>query len=239
MKLFCLPFAGGSKRAYSNWSKSANRSLEIEGIEIKGRGERLGQGFYQDMSEAVDDIYALIKDNIQTEDYALYGHSMGTLLAYELYYKVVAEGQRKPVHIFFSGRQSPIVKNNMYVSSTMPDDEFIAKIIELGGIHEELSQSKELMRFYLPVLKNDIRIMENYEFKEKTKKIKCKISVFQGLEDMIDGKQAITWDDLCDQKTKYYFFTGSHFFINDHADKIIDIFEGELLPEKRGWTWIS
>ncbi|MBG9736905.1 thioesterase II family protein [Paenibacillus alvei] len=232
MKLFCLPFAGGSRRAYLNWSKFANRSLEIEAIEIKGRGERLGEGFYPDMTEAVDDIYSWIKDKIQVEDYAFYGHSMGTLLAYELYYKVIAEGQRKPAHIFFSGRQSPIVKNNMYVSSTMPDDEFIAKIIELGGIHEELSQSKELMRFYLPVLKNDIRIMENYEFKEKTEKIKCEISVFHGLEDTIDGRQAITWNDLCDKKTKFYYFTGNHFFINDHVDKIIDIFEGELLPEK-------
>ncbi|MCY7484598.1 thioesterase II family protein [Paenibacillus alvei] len=232
MKLFCLPFAGGSKRAYSNWSKFANRSLEIEAIEIKGRGERLGEGFYVDMTEAVDDIYSWIKDKIQVEDYAVYGHSMGTLLAYELYYKVIAEGQRKPAHIFFSGRQSPIVKNNMYVSSTMPDDEFIVKIIELGGIHDELSQSKELIRFYLPVLKNDIRIMENYEFKEKAEKIKCEISVFHGLEDTIDGRQAITWNDLCDKKTKFYYFTGSHFFINDHVDKIIDIFKGELLPEK-------
>lgn len=232
MKLFCLPFAGGSKRAYSNWSKLANRAVEIEAIEIKGRGERFGQDFYEDMTEAVDDIYSLIKDQIQKDEYALYGHSMGTLLAYELYYKVIAEGHRKPAHIFFSGRQSPIVKNNMYVSSTMPDDEFLAKIIALGGTHEELSQSKELMRFYLPVLKNDIRIMENYEFQQRAEKIKCDISVFIGLEDRIDGKQEIEWDDLCEQRIKFYHFMGDHFFINDHTSTIVNIMEGELLPEK-------
>lgn len=232
MKLFCLPFAGGSKRAYSNWSKFANRAMEVEAIEIKGRGERFGQDFYEDMTEAVDDIYSLIKDQIQKDDYALYGHSMGTLLAYELYYKVIGEGHRKPAHIFFSGRQSPIVKNNMYVSSSMPDEEFIARIIALGGTHEELSQSKELMRFYLPVLKNDIRIMENYEFQARAEKIKCDISVFIGLEDRIDGKQEIAWDDLCEHRIKFYHFMGDHFFINDHTSTIVNIMEGELLPKK-------
>jgi surfactin synthase thioesterase subunit len=231
MKLFCLPFAGGSKRAYSNWSKYVNRSLDIEAIEIKGRGERLGQGFYQDMTEAVDDIYSLIKDKVNEDRYALYGHSMGTLLAYELYYKIIAEGQQKPQHIFFSGRQSPIVKDNMYVRSSMSDDEFIAKIIALGGIPEEISQTKELMRFYLPIFKNDIRIMENYEFRERMEKLNCKITVLNGIEDKIDVIQEIAWGDLCEQKSKSYYFSGSHFFINDHVEKIINIIEGELLPE--------
>ncbi|MCG7407064.1 thioesterase domain-containing protein [Paenibacillus sp. ACRRX] len=228
MKLFCLPFAGGSKRAYSHWNTFTSHAMEIEAIEIRGRGERFGQGFYQDISEAVDDIYSMIKDKINEGKYALYGHSMGTLLAYELYYKILDEGQQKPQHIFFSGRQSPIVQNNMYVSFNMSDDEFIAKIIALGGIHEELTQSKELMEFYLPILKNDIRIMETYKFQERTERLKCKISVLSGLEDKIDSIQKITWDDLCEQKSKSYYFTGSHFFINDHVDKIVKMIEDEL-----------
>ncbi|WP_028545527.1 thioesterase II family protein [Paenibacillus taiwanensis] len=231
MILFCLPFAGGSKRAYANWSKLTNCPLEIEPIEIKGRGERLGQGFYADMTEAVEDIYAMIKNKIQEEPYALFGHSMGTLLAYELYYKVKTEGHQLPRHLFFSGRQSPIVKNNMYVSTDMSDDEFIEKIIALGGIPEEISQSSELMEFYLPIFKNDIRIMESYKFKERAEKLNCNITVLNGLEDKIDATQEITWDYLCEQKSKSYYFTGSHFFINDHVKKIVNLIEGELMPE--------
>lgn len=232
MKLFCLPFAGGSKRAYSHWGRLANHSLEVEGIELKGRGERFGQGFYRDITEAVDDIYELIKDSIEKEEYALYGHSMGTLLAYELYYKVIDEGQRKPQHIFFSGRQSPIVKDNMHITSHMPDDEFIARLIALGGIQEELTQSKELMEFYLPVIKNDIRMMENYDFQKKAKNIECGISVLHGIDDTIDGPQEMMWDDLCEKRSKLYYFLGGHFFINDHTDKIMNIIEGELLPNE-------
>ncbi|TVX93375.1 thioesterase II family protein [Paenibacillus agilis] len=231
MRLYCLPFAGGSKRAYSHWNTYTSHALEIEGVELKGRGEKFGQGFYHDISEAVDDIYSMIKDKIRDEKYALFGHSMGTLLAYELYYKIIEEGHPRPQHIFFSGRQSPIVHNNMYVNFTMSDDEFISKIIALGGIHEELTQSKELMRFYLPILKNDIRIMETYEFKERPERLKCKITVLNGLEDKIDTIQKITWDDLCEQKSKSYYFTGSHFFINDHVEQIVKLFEGVLCQD--------
>lgn len=234
MKLFCLPFAGGTKRAYASWNKFDSPSFEIEAIEIKGRGERFGQAFYHDFAEAIEDIYSIIKDKISNEPYALFGHSMGTLLAFELYYKLITEGNQSPQHIFFSGRQSPIVKDNMFVSSSMPDDEFAAKIMALGGIQEELSQSKELMAYYLPILKNDIRIMESYAFKERSEKIKCKISVLNGIDDKIDGEQKTTWADLCEQHSRSYYFTGGHFFINDHIEKIVNIIKSELLPELRG-----
>ncbi|MFB8376482.1 thioesterase II family protein [Paenibacillus polymyxa] len=234
MKLFCLPFAGGTKRAYANWSRFANPSIKIEAIEIRGRGERFGQSFYQDITEAVDDIFSIIKDKISNEPYALFGHSMGTLLIFELYYKLIAEGYHRPQHIFFSGRQSPIVKDNMFVNSSMPDDEFASKIIALGGIQEELSQSKELMAYYMPILKNDIRIMENYAFKERPTKIKCKISVLSGIDDKIDSEQQIVWADLCEQQSRSYYFTGGHFFINDHVEKIVNMIKSELLPELRG-----
>lgn len=234
MKLFCLPYAGGTKRIYANWSKFANPSIEIEAIEIRGRGERFGQGFYDDITEAVDDIYLNIQNRIGHEPYALFGHSMGTLLVFELYYKLILEGHHLPQHIYFSGRQSPIVKDNMFVNSTMSDDEFSAKIIELGGIPEELSQSKELMAYYMPILKNDIRIMENYVFKKKSEKIKCKVSVLSGIKDEIDSEQQIVWADLCEQQSRSYFFTGGHFFINDHVEKIVNIMKSELFPKLRG-----
>ena len=64
MKLFCLPYAGGSKAIYYKWKSEFNYNIELEPIELKGRGVRYGEGFYTDFEEAVNDIYLKIKDKI-------------------------------------------------------------------------------------------------------------------------------------------------------------------------------
>ncbi|KUO74524.1 MAG: gramicidin dehydrogenase [Desulfosporosinus sp. BRH_c37] len=237
MKLFCLPYAGGSKQAYASWKKYAGENfaqqIEIEGIEIKGRGERFGAGFYHDFAEALDDVYSLIKDKIQKEDYALYGHSMGAVLAYELYYKIAAAGRNMPGHIFFTGRYSPLVQDNMYVSSDLPDAEFIRRLLALGGIPEKLPESRELLEFYLPIIKNDIRVLETYVFREREDKIKCGITVINGWEDRIDIRREITWRDLCSGEYRSYYLNGGHFFINHSRDKILEIMAERLFKEDR------
>lgn len=237
MKLFCLPYAGGSKQAYADWKKYAGenfpRKIEIEGIEIKGRGERFGTGFYRDFAEAVDDIYLLIADQLDQGDYALYGHSMGAVLAYELYYKIAAARRKLPGHIFFTGRYGPLVKNNMYVSSGLPEAELIRRLLELGGIPEQLPESRELLEFYLPIIKNDLRVLETYIFREREDKIQCGITVMNGQEDRTDTCRHITWRDLCGGECRWYYLSGGHFFINHNKEKIFQIMAERLFNEER------
>ncbi|WP_411859686.1 thioesterase II family protein, partial [Bacillus velezensis] len=76
-KIFCLPYAGGSSAIYYKWRRLMSDSLTIHPIELKGRGTRINEDFYEHLDEAVNDIYDLIKDQIRECDYALFGHSMG------------------------------------------------------------------------------------------------------------------------------------------------------------------
>jgi 4'-phosphopantetheinyl transferase len=102
MVLFCLPYAGGSESIYYKWKRYLKHFIELEPIELKGRGKkRFNETFYESLEEAVDDIFENIKDKIAEDDFAIYGHIMGSLLAYELYYKIGKLNVRKPKHIFF------------------------------------------------------------------------------------------------------------------------------------------
>ena len=232
MKLFCLPYAGGSKQAYAGWKKYAGENyagkIEIEGIEIKGRGERFGAGFYRDFTEAVDDIYALIENKLDQEDYALYGHSMGAVLAYELYYKIAALGKNLPRHIFFTGRYSPLVQDNMYVNANLSDPEIIRRLLDLGGIPAQLPESRELLEFYLPIIKNDLRVLETYVFQKRGDKIKCGITVINGREDSTDTSYGVVWSDLGGGGCRSYALNGGHLFINHSRDEIFRIMAERL-----------
>jgi medium-chain acyl-[acyl-carrier-protein] hydrolase len=41
--------------------------------------------FYEDLQDAVNDIFDIIDNEIDDSPYAIYGHSMGSLLAFELH----------------------------------------------------------------------------------------------------------------------------------------------------------
>ena len=229
MILFCLPYAGGSKVAYFNWKKLLDKSIKLYPIELKGRGERYGEGYYKNVNEAVEDIYSLIEDKIEKEDYAIWGHSMGSILAYELYHKIDKLNARKPKHIFFSGHEAPNVKTKKEISALLPDYEFMKKVIELGGTPEELINNRELLELYVPILKNDFRILENYNYENRGNKIQCDTSILNGKQDSIDIKDIFAWENHVSKGIKIYNLDGNHFFINQKVKNVIDIINNTLV----------
>ena len=228
MRLFCLPYAGGSEVIYYKWKRDMDSLIKVEPIELKGRGKRFNEGFYETFEEAVNDIFERVKDKLADEDYAIYGHSMGSLLAYELYYKIYNNNLRLPKHIFFSGYKSPNIireKNNIHM---LPDDEFIKEVIDLGGTPEELIESDELLQLFTPILRSDFKMLENYIYKDRKDKIQCNISVLNGKEDDITLEEILEWRNHGDKGFKAYNFEGNHFFINTNVENITDIINKTL-----------
>lgn len=231
MILFCLPYAGGSETIFYRWNNYLNTSIKLYPIGLKGRGQRFNETFYESLKEAVDDIFNEIKDMIY-HDYAIYGHSMGSLLAYELYYKINEMGAKKPMHIFFSGYKAPnIVRKKEYIY-TLSNYDFMNKIIELGGTPKELLKNKELLEIYIPILRNDFKIIETYEYKQKIDKIGCNISVLNGKQDSINLEDILAWNKHSSKKCRIYNFEGNHFFINNNVENITSIINSTLFDKK-------
>ncbi len=147
MKLFCLPYAGGSESAFYSWKGHMQPDIEICPIQLKGRGRRFNEPCYESLEEAVQDIFEQVQAERKGDDYALFGHSMGSLLAYELYYQMSGAGAEKPVHIFSRAikRQTGSERKKLH---TLPNPIFKKKIVELG----EHLRSSSIMKSYLNCL---------------------------------------------------------------------------------------
>lgn len=232
MRLFCLPYAGGSEAIYYKWRKYLHPSIQLEPIELKGRGKRWSEFFYETLEEAVDDIFNVIKNKICDDDYAIYGHSMGSLLAYELYYKINEMRVRKSKHIFFSGYEAPSMIKGKENTYTLPDYDFIKNVIDLGGTPEELMINKELRQISLPIIRSDFKIVETYSYQERENKIECDVSILNGKQDSINLEEILAWKNHVCGGFKVYNFEGNHFFINDNVENITSIINNTLLEEK-------
>ncbi|PIK29241.1 putative thioesterase [Bacillus siamensis] len=231
MLLFCLPYAGGSEAIYYKWSQYLNQSIKLCPVALKGRGKRFNEPFYECLEEAIEDIFVSIKGKLKENEYAIFGHSMGSLLAYELYYKIKRMGFRQPQHIFLSGHRSPDMKKKEIIYK-LPNKQFKKKIIELGGTPEELLNNNELFDVFIPVLKSDLKMVETYEYKEKKEKISCNISILNGVNDTIALENLTSWKNHTDKSFRLYHFDGNHFFIHHNAEKIAALINQTLVLGK-------
>ncbi len=229
MILFCLPYAGGSETIYYNWKNYIHPLIHVIPIELKGRGKRFNEFLYESLEEAVDDIFENIKEKIVDEDFAIYGHSMGSLLAYELYYKMSKMNIRKPKHIFFSGYKAPSIIRERENTYTLPDYDFMKKVMELGGTPDELMNNQELLQIFLPIIRSDFKVLETYNFQEKEEKIQCDVSILNGKQDNINLKEILAWKHHVCGDFKVYNFEGNHFFINTNVENITKIINTTLV----------
>ncbi len=230
VKLFCLPYAGGSSVVYTNWKKYLHNSIKLCAIELAGRGRRFNIPLYNSLEEAVNDIYDMIKEDIDSGPYAIFGHSMGSILAYELAYKIKDMKHSYPLHIFFSGKCPPEIKKEVEDVHLLPDKEFMDKVFELGGTPEELLENRELIEFFTPILRADFKIIEIYKHIEKKDGLDCDITVLWGKQEKNASINDIAqWQKHTHKSCKIHLFNGGHFFINEFQKDIITIVDSTLI----------
>lgn len=229
IKLFCLPYAGGSAIVYMTWKKFLDHKIELRPIELAGRGRRFSEPLYQNIEEAVTDIYHQISKELDGSPYALYGHSMGTILVYELLRRIREYKHQEPMHAFFSGRYPPFVYDKKEFIHKLPDHEFMMKIYEHGGTNEEILKNKELLDIFLPVLKADYKIVELYKHCNDILKLDCSITVLNGSRDnYVEEMDIQRWEECTKKQCKFYTFDDGHFFINTYKQDIAGIINSTL-----------
>lgn len=230
IKLFCIPFSGGSAEVYRKWSKSLPSDIQLFPVELPGRGKRIFEPLLDDIDTIVEDITATIASNVASnDDYAIYGHSLGSLLAFETYYKLIENGVHKPQHIFFSGRNAPQNKHSRTSIHRLPDEQFLHAVMNYGGNTHEIIENQELLDLFLPILRADFKISETYCHQEKTDKIACDITIINGRNDHSASRYDMSeWSYYAGGAATFHTVDGGHFFITENYEPVVDIIKQTL-----------
>lgn len=230
IKLFCFPYAGGSARFYKGWQKYFPAEIEVVPIDPPGRGRRFGMDYCQSVEAMVDDIFAQVKDQLLHGNYALFGHSMGAVVTHELAYRIREAHLPDPLHLFLSGRGAPQIpdEEDKEKIHLLPDEQFKHKLIEYGGTPEEVLANQELMSLFLPILRADFRVCDEYDFKDPDYKFDYGITVLTGLEEKITEEQIHGWQQFTEKKIKINRFPGGHFFLHHETLNVVRIISQTL-----------
>jgi surfactin synthase thioesterase subunit len=105
-RLFCFPYAGGSAAIFREWPREFPESVQVCNVELPGRGRRLFEPPFTSMGPLVEEAARALADYLD-RPFAIFGHSLGALVAFELArYLRVACGAR-PTHLFLSATRAP------------------------------------------------------------------------------------------------------------------------------------
>jgi surfactin synthase thioesterase subunit len=219
INLICIPFAGGSEHSYRAYQKKVSDFFTVKVVSLPGRGSRMKEKLLFNLDALVDDVYAQIQFELDSP-YALYGHSMGALIAYLLAVKIQRAGQTRPLNLFLTGAKSPTERAGDVSRHLLPKDRFIAELRLLGGCPEEMLNDEEMLNLFEPILRADFQAVESYKLVELAI-IDVPLTVIVGSAERFSYSEASAWSKVCTCECHTLQLPGGHFFIFDHVEAIL------------------
>ncbi|AUX43596.1 uncharacterized protein SOCE26_050460 [Sorangium cellulosum] len=233
VRLFCFPYAGKGASVYMHWAE-ALPGVDVVPIQLPGRENRIKERPAELLSPLAEEIVGAMAPLLD-RPFAVFGHSMGSLLAFEVVRRVRARYRQEPLHLFVSGRGAPHLPPRSADLHRLPDAEFAAAIQSTyGGIPDVIRGDPELLRMFLPALRADLGMLHSYAF-EPGPKLSCPTSVFGGDRDphaRVDELRA--WEELVEGPFRLRMFEGDHFFVNSQRAALVRAIAAELDPVVRG-----
>lgn len=110
--LYVLPFSGGTgAKDFEHWPALFPDFVQIHAVTLPGRGSRAKHQPFSNAVATADIIAGVVCSAMKLRDanapWALFGHGLGALLAFEVARFVEARTGRSPMHVFVSGCASP------------------------------------------------------------------------------------------------------------------------------------
>ncbi|NYZ14607.1 thioesterase [Azospirillum sp. RWY-5-1] len=230
-RLLCFPPAGAAAGFYRRWGSFAPPGLEILAVQYPGREDRIAEPLCDGMAALADGI-AGAAATLTDLPLALFGHSMGAAVAFEVARRLEGAGVRVE-HLFVSGRPPPHRQRPKTIHR-QDDDGIIAEVVRLGGTARAVLENEDLRAFVIPQIRNDFRLSETYEGRIAPP-VRAPLSVFIGDADSeVSADEAADWAAGTTGTFTLASYAGGHFYLNDHTARLVRDLAARL-PRHAPW----
>lgn len=232
MKLITLPFAGGMGNEFKSWQVLINKDIELVTIQYPGRGQRKEESYITDFEALLNDIYTQVEKIVSDgQEYLLFGHSMGCIFAYELYFRLKKNGDNLPKHIFFSGNFTPKECLKDEKKSQLVEEKFRDYFMQLGGISTTVLEDEEKSQELFKRLRCDVCALESYIYRPRQEAIECGVSILNGMQDYFVSSKP-SWEKILHKVCIYRRYQGGHFFIFKQKQAVVEYIQEVALKLK-------
>ncbi|WP_067651185.1 thioesterase II family protein [Nocardia harenae] len=218
--LYCLPHAGAGASAYLPWRRQLAPGVDVVPLQPPGREIRLREKPFEHIDHLLDDLVAAM-DGHWREPFAVYGHSLGALLAYELTRRLLVSRGPRPVRLLISGRRAPHLPSRLPPLRTAPESTVLDVVRALGGTPDEILGDDRMRRSVLALMRADLSVDQSYRY-QPGPPLALPITVFGGSGDThVLPAELLQWSEYGVAGVDIRMIPGGHFFPITHQDAVI------------------
>ncbi|MDH2425409.1 thioesterase domain-containing protein [Sphaerisporangium sp. TRM90804] len=240
--LFCLPYAGGAASAYRPLRAVLGDAAEVVPIQLPGRETRFSEPPHLSVGEITDELAPHTRG-----PYALYGHSMGARIAFEVVRELRRRALPPPARLYVGGAHPPDRRVPLAAAVDLPDDTFIEQLISRAGALPELRDEPELRELLLPVLRADFTWIRRYRYTPEPP-LDVPVVAVAGLDDAeVPPPVMLGWGRHTSSRFRLRTVRGGHLFLADPdaglarllADDLADGHAPERVGDDEVHVWLA
>src|SRR5580700_7799232 len=184
LRLYCLPHAGGSASSYRAWAGALD-GVAVCPVQPPGRETRRADALLTSMAEMASELADVLLADAGDTPYAVFGHSLGGLIGFEVTREIRRRGGPGPVHLIVSGCADPpsaASEDSHVADAGMTDEQILDLVRSLGGTPQEYMSDPRVLRFIMPVLRADLKVKVSYRYRPEGP-LAVPITAIAGTED--------------------------------------------------------
>jgi medium-chain acyl-[acyl-carrier-protein] hydrolase len=212
LRLVCLPYAGGGATIYHRWGMALPEEIEVVALELPGRGRRIAEPLLTRIDTIIEAVMAELLP-LCDRPVALFGHSMGALLGYELAQALRERSDVRLAHLFVSAHRAPHLPNPHPPMYNLGPADFRRRLEDLNGTPREVFEHPELYALVEPIIRADLEICNTYRWPAHPP-LAVPITVYGGAQDRsVERSQLEAWRAATLRRCEVHLFAGDHFYL--------------------------
>ncbi|WP_327085639.1 thioesterase domain-containing protein [Nonomuraea sp. NBC_01738] len=225
--LFCLPYAGGDVTAFWAWRQALDGILDVRAVMLPGRDGRVGRPGELSPEGIARSVAAELAGRPRVP-YALYGHSMGARLAFEVARELRRLGAPAPVRLYCGAAHPPDRQESLARWTGLSDGDLAGELVERLGAPADLMARPDLRAVLIPALRTDLGWLRTYRHTREAP-LPCPIIAFAAAHDReVRDPSMLGWARHTASWFRLHTLDAGHLFLNTHAEEVAATIAADL-----------
>lgn len=228
LNLICFPPGGCGASIFNSWSKYLPSGLAISAVQLSGRETRFKEVAFSNMDLLIPELLTGILPYIKDVPFAVFGHSVGALIAFEFVHQLYQNNFPIPEHLIVSGRRAPHIPLDK-ILHLQPDSALIEELRLIGGTSDLILDDPELMSLFLPIVRADFTINETYQVGDEFS-VSCPILAIGGYDDPLVNQDFLEqWRQYTTGEFESIMLSGGHMAFKENPQPLLDVVKHKLV----------
>ncbi|MGI5351740.1 thioesterase II family protein [Streptomyces sp. CA-250714] len=223
LRLFCFHHAGAGALTFARWRRGFDPGVCVLPVRLPGRETRLREPRITDGRRLLDELDAQLGPLLE-QPYALYGHSLGALVAYRFAQRVRRAGRPTPALVGLGACPPPHLPTPLTDQRELPDAALLAALDRYGTLPSYLFERPRWLRTLLSTMRDDLRLAASLRGVDGAadegwnEPLDCPVHAFAGTADEAAPPAAVAeWRRWANGPFAVHTVPGGHFFVRDTA----------------------